>query len=138
MTEELTQTQIDESRGSWHNLRSYKMSTGYTLTVVGMITGCGLAQMRGVSTIQQENIESVKKLFTETILPTLKACGVGAIICTLGQAYYKKEEIINQLGFEQISEYSNYCHGKSGAYKQRAYILKIKNEIVELNADSIY
>jgi hypothetical protein len=100
--------------GSWHQERDY----GY-LKVCGTITGCGLAQMRGVVF---EDEESLKKKLVKIKQDYFKD-GAGGIICTLGSTYYKghEEKLIN-CGFEKLSEYTNHRHANGDT--QRLYILR--------------
>jgi hypothetical protein len=124
---------LEASFGTWHPKRQYTFSLPglpyvRTLTTVSTITGCGLVQMYGILSLvagaTPEQLEYIKNVFTTKILPELKVCGAGAIIVTLGRSYYPNEPTILKLGFEKLSEYSNYRHGQDGKYKQRLYILK--------------
>jgi hypothetical protein len=56
-------------------------------------------------------------------LSTLKA-NAGAVICTLGQSFFKQEDKLLSYGFKRIAEYNNWVHGVG--YKQRLYILELK------------
>lgn len=87
------------------------------LTLCGTITGCGLMQLKGIIYYKGN-----KEQFLAGLKP-IKDINVGAIICTLGQAHYTKEKMVLDLGFELLSEYHNYVHGKD--YMQRMYILKL-------------
>lgn len=95
-------------RGGWHQKRNYD----YT-TVAGVICGCGLVQMHGVT-----NLSNIK---LKKIINDYKKDGAGAIICTLGEYYYEYEQNIIDLGFILLKEYNNYRHGADA--KQRLYIL---------------
>lgn len=111
----------NELGGRWHKKRTY--GGGY-LTVTGAVTGCGLAQMYGVSSY---TLDSLKKELVK-ISADYKEDGAGGIICTLGQPYYTKgaryEQMLLDAGFELLTEYDNHRHGRG--YKQRIYIYKIK------------
>lgn len=122
-----------ELSGSWHSTWTYnityqiKNSTSsftsqITLQVCGVITGCGLVQMHGISNISEHNFDLVKEKL-ETIKNDLRNDGAGCIMCTLGQSYYNREELLLSLGFIMVSEYANYRHGQDGKYKQRMYLL---------------
>lgn len=100
----------------WHQKRIY---CNRKITVCGMITGCGIAQMYGVSDASEE--ELLKEL--PKIKSDFKADGAGAIIATLGKTYYNHEEKLLNVGFELMKEYPNYRHGLNGSYTQRCYIL---------------
>ncbi len=106
--------------GSWHTGSVIPFGIS-SLTVRGMITGCGIAQCVGVANIDPDKTK--EELLTA--FKPLKDDGVGAIVCTLGQNYYTHEPKLLKLGFEFLSEYPNYRHGNDGAYKQRLYILKL-------------
>lgn len=110
-----------DGNGSWHSRLVIDLPGGYKLTVVGTITGCGLAQVHGIiylpTTLTKE--ELVKSL------KPIKDNGAGAVLATLGQNYYHLEPRLLELGFVRISEYANYRHGSDGNYKQRLYILTL-------------
>lgn len=134
--EELVIPQIEytELSGQWHKTRDYTISYPFTcsdgnniiakvtLTVVGVITGCGLVQMHGISNISESNFDLIKDKL-EHIKSDYKTDGAGCIMCTLGAQYYNKEDLLLKLGFVKVSEYANYRHGQSGHYKQRMYLL---------------
>lgn len=123
-----------ELSGTWHKSRDYKIkykmyegkSYEYEhtmfISVKGVITGCGLAQLHGISNITDTNFEAVKKEF-ERIKADYKIDGAGCIMCTLGTQYYPKQKYLFELGFVLVSEYANYRHGYNGNYKQRMYLL---------------
>lgn len=109
-----------QHKGSWHG--HFKFHKNIYLNIFGTVTGCGLAQIHGVAEITENNFNNVKKEFEDDIIPAMKKTGVGAIIATLGQYYYNKEEFLINLGFEKMNEYHNYRHGDK--YMQRIYLLK--------------
>ena len=123
-----------ELSGTWHQSRDYKikykMCEGkpheyesiIIISVKGVITGCGLAQLHGISNITDLNFEAVKKEF-ERIKTDYKIDGAGCIMCTLGAQFYPKQKYLFELGFVLVSEYANYRHGQNGNYKQRMYLL---------------
>lgn len=123
-----------ELSGIWHKSRDYKIEykiyegkpherkTHINISVKGVITGCGLAQLHGISNITDTNFGAVKKEF-EKIKQDYKLDGAGCIMCTLGAAYYHKQKYLFELGFVLVSEYANYRHGQDGKYKQRMYLL---------------
>lgn len=130
----LPEVQFTELSGMWHRTRTYPIQyeiknngrkpfvSHMTLKVCGVITGCGLVQMHGISNISEHNFELVREKL-ETIKKDYKKDGAGCIMCTLGQSYYNKEELVLSLGFIMVSEYANYRHGQDGKYKQRMYLL---------------
>lgn len=105
----------ERASGSWHP--SYYSDY---LEVHGMSTGCGLAQMSGVSVYLnadrlKKDIKKVRDVYREN--------GVGALLVTLGEDYYYKEEMLLEVGFQCVAEYHNLRHGAH--YMQRLYILDI-------------
>ena len=130
----LPEVEFTELSGVWHRTRTYTIqyviennsekpfTSHMTLTVCGVITGCGLVQMHGISNISEHNFELVKKRL-ETIKRDYKTDGAGCIMCTLGAQYYSKHDFLLNLGFVMVSEYANYRHGQDGSYKQRMYLL---------------
>jgi hypothetical protein len=123
-----------ELSGTWHKSRDYSIKykvgegkphqyeTIIFISVKGVITGCGLVQLHGISNITDANFEAVKKEF-ERIKADYKLDGAGCIMCTLGAGYYPKQKYLFELGFVLVSEYANYRHGQDGKYKQRMYLL---------------
>lgn len=107
-------------KGSWHG--HFKFYKNIYLNIFGTVTGCGLAQIHGISDITSNNFNAIKKEFEDYIIPEMKKTGVGAIIATLGESYYAKETLLIDLGFERMNEYHNYRHGSD--YMQRIYLLK--------------
>lgn len=109
-----------KDHGSWHGTRDLHIK-GRKLKLAGLITGCGLGQIHGVT---QLGDDISKKEFIAA-LQDFKKDGVGAVLCTLGANHYQYEKTILNLGFEKMAEYSNYRHGDDGYYKQRMYLLKL-------------
>lgn len=130
----LPEIEFTELSGVWHETRTYpikyeiknnseKPFTGHmTLKVCGVITGCGLVQMHGISNVSDYNIELVREKL-EIIKRDYKTDGAGCIMCTLGAQFYNKHDFLLSLGFIMVSEYANYRHGQDGSYKQRMYLL---------------
>ena len=110
----------------WHASKNYSLKSNpyETIEVKETIMGCGIAQCYGISNFNFDSEEEVAKLFEE-IKKEYRLSGVGAIMATLGEDYYNIEKYLFNLGFERLSEYSNYRHGASGNYKQTLYILKL-------------
>ena len=90
------------------------------------ITGCGLGVIYGLSHFRISDREAKGVDHKQALENIMKASsGFGAIIGTLGEAYYKdSHQAILDLGFEQIAEYPNRNHGEK--YTQRLYMLRIK------------
>lgn len=110
--------------GSWH--KTYNIPLDYlSLTVTGTITGCGLAQMSGVTSLNHNSNRNITKENFIKKFNKIKQDGAGGIICTLGDGHLHNESRLLELGFEKLSKYANYRHGKSGFYKQTLYILKL-------------
>lgn len=123
LIEEKTFTEHEDSYGIWHRNRDFYVKSGGHLSVRGMITGCGIMQVYGVSSLKPEvTKEELKTLFSE-----LKDNGCGAVVCTLGDLYYNPqfqyEQNLLNAGFELLSEYHNYRHGNIAM--QRLYIFKL-------------
>lgn len=98
-----------------------------SLTLAGMITGCGVLQMQGVVSLVRSGV--TKTRLRELMKPYCRK--IGPAICTLGQNYFNGkyqgktyEEILMSLGFEYLAEYKNYNHGNN--YKQRLYLYRIE------------
>jgi len=122
---------------SWHNeftviLTHRLLSIIIRITISGSPGGCGVAIMHGIACSHYESkdkdkfLADLKEVFNKTS-EFIKCDGIGNIITTLGEMYYKGFNkipmILNYLGFELISEYHNYRHGKD--YMQRMYQYKI-------------
>ena len=114
-----------DSEGIWHQKTTILLNQ-YSIDFAGMFTGCGLGQIRNVTIFSNSANQNISKEELLKKFENLKKNGVGAVVCTLGQGYWNKYEVnLLKIGFEKISEYSNYRHGTDGAYKQRLYILKL-------------
>ena len=109
-----------DAGGTWHQ-RYTITKFGCILNIAGLITGCGLAQIYGISNIDP-NV--TKEDFLKELEP-LKKDGAGGLIATLGKSYYIHEDKLLKLGFELLSEYNNYRHSSTGSYKQKLYLLKL-------------
>lgn len=110
--------------GRWHE--PVKINLPYlSIDFRGMITGCGLGQITNLSNLTYSQNEKLNKESFKSLFIEIKQDGVGAVLATLGQNYSYMEKRLLELGFENISEYSNYRHGPAGSYKQKLYILKL-------------
>ncbi len=109
--------------GTWHPRKTFQIGGG-SVTVVSTITGCGLCQLYGSSSLNQYNITDYTKalLDVEKMKKEMKASGCGLIICTLGNGYYSGHNTLLKLGFKEMHEYHNWRHGAEG--KQRIYMLE--------------
>lgn len=110
--------------GSWHSGGQVALNQ-YFLTLRGMITGCGIAQITGITYLNYPDNKNITKEEFIKKFDKFKSEGIGGVLCTLGQNHYEHEKRLLNLGFELISEYANYRHGSSGHYKQKLYILKL-------------
>jgi hypothetical protein len=114
--------------GSWHSrcILDFKKTRLY---LYGMCTGCGVMQLAGISNylheVKEKRILDHDSFYQELV--EVKSNGVGALVCTLGQSFYKYEEELLSMGFELLSEYPNYRHDIFGRYKQRMYLFNIEN-----------
>lgn len=99
--------------GKWHAKRQYG-----GITVSATIMGCGIAQMYGVSHVNETELKNT----LVQIKNDYKVDGAGCILATLGASYYTTDhnKLLN-CGFELLKEYHNYRHGDS--YTQRLYCL---------------
>lgn len=109
--------------GVWHQRMELRVN-GVYMSVSGMMTGCGVGQIYGISNYCQGS-SSPSKADLHKAFERVKNSGIGAIVATLGASYYKLEPKILALGFEFMSEYCNYQHGVDGKYKQKMYIIKL-------------
>lgn len=118
MTEEM-ETLLSKEAAKLHEHKGWYAKKQYNyLTVSGMITGCGIAQLYGVTLLDESAIrielEKVKKDFNQA----------GMIVCTLGHYFKHHEQKILNCGFELLAEYPNIHHGNGEI--QKLYGLKIK------------
>lgn len=104
-----------DGKGSWHPGQTFQY-----INFKGMITGCGLGQLHGITCYSKEDLE--KKLVEITAY--CKKTGCGMALATLGQSYYSHERKLLELGFKMLAEYNNLRHGNH--YKQRLYGFEIK------------
>ncbi len=110
--------------GTWHPRKTFRIGAG-SVTVVSTITGCGLCQLYGSSSLSTYTIQEKEKalLDVEKMKAEMKTNGCGLIICTLGNGYYAScHKTLLSLGFKEMYEYHNWRHGAEG--KQRIYILE--------------
>ena len=87
-------------------------------------TGCGLMILSGIIsfTHRKENCETAKLILDKIV--EVKLPRVGCLVATLGSSYYKdhEENLVNILGFEEVSEYKNPNMSFGG---QKIFIKKI-------------
>lgn len=118
---------ISKEEGTWHTNLKLQSKDGFcNIQIKETITGCGLMQIHGVSTISEKNINEVLEILTRIherdLQVSSRSCGT--FICTLGNYYYEKyEPIVFALGFKEIAEYHNAGH--LGNDRQKLYILHL-------------
>jgi len=132
---EPTSKQVAEVGGTWHPSQNVILESGNSLLmIVGTITGCGLGQVRGLTSLC--NIKDWDKalIVWETWIATEKAGnfarnkkGISCLIGTLGSTYYGSTPetnrhiiAIKKLGFVEYADYQNYAH--SGKDRQKLFI----------------
>ena len=125
---------------SWHDaIIITNIRTGCYLKLQETIMGCGIVQIYGISTFYSystEELEELKDILNNQITQVnvllkdnYRCMKVGLIIATLGEAYrngsYELNELkLKQLGFTELSNYSNWRHDESGNEIQKLYGLK--------------
>lgn len=128
--EELQVENFKKFQGHREDYRKYNYAVncegfgGCMIQVCGLITGCGIAQMYGISGCYNN---ASQEEFKNNVLPVITEVwrkNVGGILCTLGRDFVDKyENFVLSLGFQQIAEYSNYHHDITGQERQKLYIL---------------
>lgn len=111
---------LDTMRNSWYARTNVTIGS-VMITIVGMITGCGVLQMYGTTTLAK-----AKDITKEEVIRAIKQTypGAGAVFGTLGNTFYAScEPGLLKLGFEQVAQYTNYQHSSTST--QRMYILKL-------------
>lgn len=122
---------INSEAGRWHSIGKFKITnkdyTSYFSFSLGDVkSGCGSIAMYGTAgaSVDDKDKEAFKTIFNR-ILVCLKYNGVGSITTTYGASYYEAPcyLFLIELGFQVVSEYSNWRHGGE---KQRLLQLIIK------------
>lgn len=122
--------------GVWHQTFTVPIVTkshSHSLRIAGMITGCGIGQCYGLAGlgIFFDDEELTPRLMQEA-LKQVRANGIGAIIGTLGETYYKSNvkflKVLEKIEFKEVAEYNNWAHGTN--YMQKAFILKLHKTII--------
>lgn len=112
--------------GSFHEKRKFDIPNckiNYNqLTIAGLITGCGLAQIFNITTFIRYCTDKVE-LYNILKQYSIEQRGPNTFICTLGEVYYENHDILLNLGFVQLSQYLNTRH--NGGYTQRLYLITI-------------
>lgn len=106
----------------------HKFPIKRALILSGLITGCGLMQLKGIAYLSELEKEDFKKLDKE-IIKAAKESKVYAIIATLGDPFKKaKIYIQDYLGFKELSTYRNPMHESTlvDRYYQTLYIKNIE------------
>ncbi len=105
------------SSGKWHT----NIKQRYGICITDTESGCGSMIMSGYKNLPSENFSKI----LEIAIPYLIEDGVGALITTVGQDFPKLKVMLEENGFERLTEYANYRHDYSGNYKQYLYIKKL-------------
>ncbi len=108
---------VTVSEGAWH--KNYEEK--YGLSITDTKSGCGSMILSGYKNTQPSRFSA----FLEIIIPELIENGVGALITTIGQYHPDLMTMVEDNGFEKVSEYNNYRHGENGNYKQYLYIKRL-------------
>lgn len=117
----ITLGDIEATLGTW-NPKEVFSHNGARITIAGLITGCGIQQLHGVSSITSYSFKSYKELFQELKNQYLKKWNArikgedvsgykthsAVYICTLGFSYWAAcDPYLIKLGFKQLAEYDN-------------------------------
>lgn len=118
--------EVNDISYNWHESLTFKAKNNpYNfLTVEELKTGCGIAQVYGIAGMTKENYDEYATIL-HNACAYYKEDGVGCFIATLGEDYYDKESMLLKLGFNEVSEYSNYRHDGNGNYKQKLFSLQL-------------
>ncbi len=120
--------------GTFYVSVSIKVDTIHIFDLHGMSTGCGIMQLKGFYNLKKLNDEQLEKLkeylveyFTDEEI-NYKSTKVGVIVGTIGnnQMNDGTVELAEKVGFEKVSEYSNWYDRGDGSWRQSLYILKPK------------
>jgi hypothetical protein len=119
-----------EGAGTWHGKHRLTVKPGCNITVCGMITGCGLGQIHGLTNLVYNKVtkEELINVLQSSVKngEIFKSGGLGAFIGTLGAFYIKDyEQAVLELGFKKLISYPNYRHNKEGLEFQSCYMLII-------------
>lgn len=117
--------QFLEKRSSnrWHLTKDYCVINYKEISVsfADNPSGCGSVIMFNCFSYLTKN-EFAELI--EILKPIFKKDGIGAILYSLGQSFYPKEEYLKKIGFVEIAEYNNWRHGRD--YRQKQFILIIE------------
>lgn len=137
----ITLADVQRTFGTWHPQKVFKHKSDFhTVTVAGLITGCGLQQLMGLSTISTSNVNKYKEIFkamkeeymaalnAKKIKKPYNACQTinAILIGTLGYAYWdSSHEALLSLGFKVLAEYQNTHLNHPEHHKQRLYMINL-------------
>ncbi len=105
-----------EVKDGYHHSSVCVIVGSTTFSLKDMHSGCGCVILCKYGHLPPNDylIDLIKHVFE-----TYKKNGVGSIITTLGQSF--PDNTLLKLGFQKLSTYPNYLHGKDGNYKQSLY-----------------
>lgn len=137
----ITLADVQGTLGTWHPSKNFKHKSDFhSITVAGLITGCGLQQLRGLSSINTRNITKYKEIFKamkEEYMTALNAKKTNksysayqtinaVLIGTLGYTYWATgHDALLSLGFKVLAEYQNTHLSHQEYHKQRLYMINL-------------
>jgi len=129
LKEEKLEKYIDNYNGNGDFLHKvikikYKFTT---FRITGLITGCGIVQMKGNMDLSNYPELTKKEFITLFRTEIRKYHNAGAVIATLGDHCMEAEPKMLELGFVKAATYKNPYDGSN--YYQRLYVLDLNQEI---------
>lgn len=137
----ITLADVQDTLGMWHPQKTFKHKSDFNnITVAGLITGCGLQQLRGLSNITISNVTKYKEIFKamkEEYMAALDAKKTNKpynayqtinaiLIGTLGYTFWAtSHDVLISLGFKVLAEYQNTHLNHSETHKQRLYMINL-------------
>lgn len=131
-----------QTHGNHHKLKTYTAKkANYILTICGMITGCGIAQINGISSlpsfvgqadaykddVKKEFLQHLKD-YSETVYNSGQGStgGPTTFVATLGCHDYHKDThaTMVEIGFKEVAKYDNNAH-KGRGHNQKLYVITI-------------
>lgn len=123
--------------GTWHKratVTGKSITVTKSITVCGMITGCCVGQLHGVSNFTMDDAECLKGILKEIQESAIRGTNCttelpSVLIATLGHAYWPaRHDMLINVGFKLMAEYKNNhpSHRSSGRLdKQRMYMIDL-------------